>query len=353
MFERFDTNKNGTLEKEEWAANTMTDMSPADSNRDSRITREELAAWMAARRSSGGGGFGPGGGGPGGGFFFGGRGGDSGGRDGGREGGREGGRDGGREGGGGFSRERGRGEDFRGGGGGDGPGGGFFTRRSDDSGSGSSDGGSSGSSTSSSSSSSSSNDERATYRATTVKERLAKEKDLPSWFGTIDMNVDGQIAMAEYSTSWSDSVAREFNRFDLNGDGFITPKECLKASQGGAVRGAGSSAGGSSGSRSSTVATSATPSPSSSSSTTAASSTGTSTASTTPASGAANVASGAPIDARTLTFSVNWVKTNDRNGDGVLSKDEWESMSKNPSAADLDKDGKITPDEHARYTISR
>ena len=52
-----------------------------------------------------------------------------------------------------------------------------------------------------------------------MSERLPK--DLPPWFATLDSNVDGQIAMSEFSDSWSDSVARNFAQFDLNGDGFV------------------------------------------------------------------------------------------------------------------------------------
>jgi hypothetical protein len=54
-----------------------------------------------------------------------------------------------------------------------------------------------------------------------------------------------------------------------------------------------------------------------------------------------------------LAFSRQIVAKSDKNGDGVLTKDEWESMSKNPSAADADGDGKITPEEHAKWNSSR
>ena len=41
----------------------------------------------------------------------------------------------------------------------------------------------------------------------------------------------GQILMSEYAASWTDSTAAEFAKYDLNGDGFITPKECLDAQE--------------------------------------------------------------------------------------------------------------------------
>lgn len=52
---------------------------------------------------------------------------------------------------------------------------------------------------------------------------------LPSWFARSDTDGDGQVMMAEYSTSWSDSKAAEFMRYDVDGDGVITPKEALAA----------------------------------------------------------------------------------------------------------------------------
>lgn len=52
---------------------------------------------------------------------------------------------------------------------------------------------------------------------------------LPDWFRDRDKNADGQIMMHEYSDVWTDEKAQEFLRYDLNGDGVITPQECLKA----------------------------------------------------------------------------------------------------------------------------
>lgn len=66
-----------------------------------------------------------------------------------------------------------------------------------------------------------------TYRFLTPLERLPK--GLPDWFNANDADEDGQIHMSEYSVVWSESKAEEFARYDLNGDGFITPKEALGA----------------------------------------------------------------------------------------------------------------------------
>ncbi|WP_347244445.1 EF-hand domain-containing protein, partial [Thermogutta sp.] len=53
--------------------------------------------------------------------------------------------------------------------------------------------------------------------------------DLPSWFKERDKDKDGQIFMAEFTDKWTSDKLREFQKYDLNGDGVITPQECLKA----------------------------------------------------------------------------------------------------------------------------
>jgi Ca2+-binding EF-hand superfamily protein len=70
---------------------------------------------------------------------------------------------------------------------------------------------------------------RKSIRFLSPQERLPP--GLPDWFLRKDADGDGQVSMAEYARSdWSDSLAEEFNKYDLNGDGIITPEECLKAS---------------------------------------------------------------------------------------------------------------------------
>lgn len=70
-----------------------------------------------------------------------------------------------------------------------------------------------------------SNNGRRSYRFLSARERLPE--GLPSWFEDRDRDQDGQVTMAEYSSSWTDSKAREFLRYDGNDDGVITPEECL------------------------------------------------------------------------------------------------------------------------------
>ncbi|QDU76173.1 EF hand [Bremerella volcania] len=82
----------------------------------------------------------------------------------------------------------------------------------------------------SSRSASSEQSKQETYRFLTATERLPK--GLPDWFLRNDQDADGQIMMHEFSTSWSSSKVSEFNQYDLNGDGVITPKEALDSGKG-------------------------------------------------------------------------------------------------------------------------
>lgn len=79
----------------------------------------------------------------------------------------------------------------------------------------------------SSSSSSSSNGDNKPYRFRTALELLPK--GLPDWFARNDANGDGQVAMHEYSSTFNESTAAEFMKYDLNSDGLITADECLTA----------------------------------------------------------------------------------------------------------------------------
>jgi hypothetical protein len=65
------------------------------------------------------------------------------------------------------------------------------------------------------------------YRFLTPKERLPE--GLPDFFAN-DRDNDGQVSMAEYASSWTEARLAEFNRWDLNGDGLITPAESLRSS---------------------------------------------------------------------------------------------------------------------------
>ncbi|MFN3152364.1 hypothetical protein [Bremerella sp.] len=82
----------------------------------------------------------------------------------------------------------------------------------------------------SSRSESSDSPKQETYRFLTATERLPK--GLPDWFLRNDQDGDGQIMMHEFTTSWSSSKVSEFDGYDLNGDGVITPKEAIESGKG-------------------------------------------------------------------------------------------------------------------------
>lgn len=110
-------------------------------------------------------------------------------------------------------------------------------RSSSSSSSGATAGGSSSSSDRSrygSSSSPRSSDPKAAGEKKSYRQRLATErlpKGLPDWFARNDADGDGQVVMAEYASLWSETKATEFAKFDLDGDGVITPRECLRAQE--------------------------------------------------------------------------------------------------------------------------
>ncbi|MCA9142370.1 MAG: EF-hand domain-containing protein [Planctomycetaceae bacterium] len=191
----------------------------------------------------------------------------------------------------------------------------FFSRR--DGGGGDASSASSGSTTSSKAAT----DSRTSYRVKTVTERLPK--GLPDWFARSDANIDGQVAMSEFATSWSDSTLKEFSQFDLNHDGFITAKEALEAVNNGVVRG-------------------------SSSSTMASSTTSAGPVTSSPSSGVVP-----NLDPKYVAYYQKLLAKYDTNGDGALVADEWKSMSKDPSAADTDGDGRIVVNELTIWSMKR
>lgn len=57
--------------------------------------------------------------------------------------------------------------------------------------------------------------------------------------------------------------------------------------------------------------------------------------------------------ARYETYARGIIARYDKNKDGVLTAEEWKSMSTQPTAADADKDGKITSDEFVKWLQNR
>lgn len=66
---------------------------------------------------------------------------------------------------------------------------------------------------------------RRRFRPLPPAERLPA--GLPTWFAEKDTNRDGQVMMSEFAREWPAEKLAEFKRYDRNGDGIITPRECL------------------------------------------------------------------------------------------------------------------------------
>lgn len=52
---------------------------------------------------------------------------------------------------------------------------------------------------------------------------------LPGWFYELDANRDQQVAMAEFTTEWTDEKLQEFSLIDRNGDGLLTASEAAQS----------------------------------------------------------------------------------------------------------------------------
>ena len=171
----------------------------------------------------------------------------------------------------------------------------------------------------------------ASYKQPTAAEMLPD--GLPGWYEDIDSNVDGQVAMHEFSKQWNDRALENYYEFDLNKDGIITPTEALEAVDQGASRGDfGSSSGSSrfSKSRRSGVSFSVKRE---------------TIRNQTASSSKAKSSSGSQD--KYAKLAAGYLKRIDKDGDGVLNKAEQANM-KFYQKSDHDGDGNITVDELAK-----
>jgi Ca2+-binding EF-hand superfamily protein len=189
MIKHYDKSKNGMLEKDEWK-DMRSEHQSSDANKDGVITIDELAAHLQSyseRGSSGGNTYivtaGPGSG---------------------------------------VTSSSGQGNSGSSGSGSSGFGSGGSSSRWGDRG-----GWGSRSSSSGDSNKSAAGQTKKSYRFLSPTERLPK--GMPDWFLRGDADGDGQVSMVEYSATWNDQIAAEFQKYDLDSDGLVTPEECQKA----------------------------------------------------------------------------------------------------------------------------
>lgn len=84
-------------------------------------------------------------------------------------------------------------------------------------------------------------EKRASFRITDSAGNNPRPAGIPEWFARDDVNMDNQVSMSEFARKWDASTLEDFYKFDTNQDGFITLKECLAAVKKGFLKGSGSS----------------------------------------------------------------------------------------------------------------
>ena len=167
-------------------------------------------------------------------------------------------------------------------------------------------------------------------------------RSLPSWWAQKDADHDGQIRMAEYASDWREELVDEFNRLDRNRDGVLTPKECLTPDSTPAVEP----------SREATVSRNESLPGSESEVPGAESAEQPDTASLEEGQSASEPdASG--LDPEYQQYAEGLIRKYDKNGDGILTADEWSEMSKTPEAADTDHDGRLTATEYTLWLMKQ
>ena len=84
-------------------------------------------------------------------------------------------------------------------------------------------------------------EKRASFRLTDNSGNNPRPAGVPEWFARDDTNMDNQVSMSEFARKWDATSLEDFYKFDTNQDGFITLKECLAAVKKGYLKGSGGS----------------------------------------------------------------------------------------------------------------
>ena len=165
---------------------------------------------------------------------------------------------------------------------------------------------------------------------------------LPSWWEQKDADHDGQIRMAEYASDWKEELVAEFNRLDRNRDGVLTPKECSSPDSTPAVEP----------SREATVSGDESP-PGSESEDPGAEPAGQPDTPSQEESQSASEPDASGLDPGYQQYADGLIRKYDKNGDGVLTADEWSEMSKSPEPADTNRDGRLTTTEYTLWLMKQ
>ncbi len=74
-----------------------------------------------------------------------------------------------------------------------------------------------------------SREELHNYLSQVQAEAGDESEGVPGWFYELDVDRDGQVAMAEFSEEWTEPKSREFAMLDLNSDGLLTASEVARS----------------------------------------------------------------------------------------------------------------------------